>query len=247
MRADFFVKCKLSPFVRGRFADNTFVMDKNTSARDIAGDIRHPRHIDGFDAQTMKAWAFACFFLKVSQVPGTNMPNIKDFSAEKEIKRKRIAQLKELYDCEPTPTYLLAAQGDILDLPPSTAACIPISYNELSEENRLRLHYGQSLKTTLDGRLTFECFCIPYTNDANCEQTPLETRLYWLNSCLDDALRQCLRVGITKLALPYRFNSVIDGDDSNWVRYENCLEDWATANKDKCQLIIVENVKPVPN
>lgn len=214
---------------------NLAPMSRKDSCQLAAANPLHERHGDGVNTQSMKAWSFACFLLKISQIHGTSMPNIKDFSEEKLIKRKVISRLEQLYDCTPEETFLLVAEGDILELPLDVAACIPISTQDLSQEDRSRARYGKVLKHRIDDRLYFECLCLPTFND----QAPLDSRLYWLTTCLDNVFEQCVEEGISRIAIPFRFNNNIEGDESNWTRYVESMENWAQEHRNQCQLIVV--------
>lgn len=187
--------------------------------------------------QSTKVWGFACIFLRFSQIPGTNFPNRKEFSTERLAKKKWVEHLNSIYDTQPEESCLFAVEADIFELPPEVAVAIPV----VTLENLPVLPpFGACVSEKVAGKLFLRIRCLPDTSGANAtELASLETRLYWLNSCLKQALIECNKEGITTIALPYKFNCAIEGDESNWVRYKQLLSTWAKKHKDKCKLLIV--------
>lgn len=215
-------------------------MQTGLTVRDVAADTRHPRNADCSSIQSTKAWGFACLFLRLSQIPGTNFPNIKEFSPERAAKKKWVEYLNTVYSTQPDDSRLFAIEGDIMELHPSIAVAIPTATLDVTEGTQLMPPFGSVQKSCIDDKVFLELRCLPDPSDRNTTEIPsLQTRLYWLKLCLDEALLECEKEGLTAMAIPYKFNCAIEGDEANWVRYKQFLSNWAKECPTEFKLIVV--------
>lgn len=236
MWAYFFLLCLLAAESYITPANNT-AMQPELTVRDVAADNRHPRHNDCKSIQSTKAWGFVCLFLRFNEIPGTKFPNRKEFSTERLAKKKWIEHLNSIYDTQPDDSHLFAVEADIMELPDSVAVAIPLLG---SESVQLMPPFGSLLSERIGRKLFLRLRCLPDNSGVSTSEVPsLETRLYWLNSCLKRALIECEKEGIDTIALPYKFNCTIEGDEANWVRYKQVLSNWAKKYKTRCKLLIV--------
>ncbi len=212
---------------------------RRETIREIASNVRHPNNVECLAIQSDVLWTLINFLLHIEQIPGTNLPKIQDFSETKAATDEWLAKLNSKYDPSVSQkSSLLAYQGEITDLPNEVAVCVPMSLPDPTEKLSY-VGYGRVELQITETLVFFKFYCLPPETEQSAS-TSLETRIAWLESCLNETLCYQHITGFQALALNYRFNETsIEESTSDWQRYKQMLEIWAEQHFSEVKLIIV--------
>lgn len=221
------------------FTDMTTPRKKSETIREIASNVRHPNNVECLAIQSDVLWTLINFLLHIEQIPGTNLPKIQDFSETKAATDEWLAKLNSKYGPSTLQkSSLLAYQGEITDLPNDVAVCVPMSPLE-SPGQLSHISYGRVELQITDKLVFFKFYCLPSDTEQSAS-IPLETRIAWLESCLDETLCYQHITGFQAIALNYRFNETsLEESTGDWQRYKQILELWAERHSSEVKLIIV--------
>jgi len=207
------------------------------TVREIAAS-RHPNQTECLTSQTETAWFWINLFFHLSQIPGSNLPNIEDFSSQNVATKNWINTLHSKFPIvDNLPSQLLAYVGELVDLPNDVAIAIPMSL-EGDGQPSPNAHYGQVELYKIDTISIFKMYCVMEPKD-HSSPPPLDLRLRWFESCLDEILKYKHITQYKAVALSYKFNESFDNDESAWHRYKQVMEAWATRHCNDTKLVVV--------